>query len=110
MHFFDDRANSAWSSEPAGESGAGGLVSTLDDYFVFSRMLLNKGRLGMAVDIRRQEIYHTPGRFGWTGGFGTTAYTDLAERLIGILLTSASWTRPSPRRFSPISGCWHTEQ
>jgi CubicO group peptidase (beta-lactamase class C family) len=56
MHFFDDRANSAWSSEPAGESGAGGLVSTLDDYFVFSRMLLNQGRHGHDQILSRAAV------------------------------------------------------
>jgi CubicO group peptidase (beta-lactamase class C family) len=126
LDFFDDVANTAWRSEPPFESAGGGLVSTIDDYFAFSRMLLNKGRhgreqilsratvelmtsdqvtpeqragsdlffgtysswgLGMAVDIARKEIFHTPGRFGWTGGFGTTAYTDPAEGMIGILFT-----------------------
>ncbi len=28
--------------------------------------------LGMAVDIQRNEIFRTPGRFGWDGGFGTS--------------------------------------
>ncbi len=37
---------------------------------------------GMAVDIGRKEIFHTPGRFGWTGGFGTSAYTDPAEGMM----------------------------
>jgi hypothetical protein len=35
----------------------------------------------MAVEIRRREIYGTPGRFGWDGGFGTSSYTDPAERM-----------------------------
>lgn len=139
LDFFDDVANSAWASVPPSESGAGGLVSTIDDYFVFSRMMLNtllhKGRsgreqilsratvelmtsdqltpeqragseiffgthsswgLGMAVDIRRNEIFHTPGRFGWTGGFGTTAYTDPAEGMIGILFTQRMMDSPEP--------------
>jgi CubicO group peptidase (beta-lactamase class C family) len=43
LDFFDDMANSAWRSEPPFESVAGGLVSTIDDYFAFSRMMLNKG-------------------------------------------------------------------
>jgi len=111
------------------------LVSTLDDYFAFSRMMLNKGRhggdqilsratvelmtsdqltpeqragselffgthsswgLGMAVDIGRNEIFHNPGRFGWTGGFGTTAYTDPAEGIIGILFTQRMMDSPEP--------------
>jgi CubicO group peptidase (beta-lactamase class C family) len=139
LDFFDDVANSAWASAPPSESGGGGLVSTIDDYFVFSRMMLNtllhKGRsgreqilsratvelmtsdqltpeqragseiffgthsswgLGMAVDIRRNEIFHTPGRFGWTGGFGTTAYTDPAEGMIGILFTQRMMDSPEP--------------
>jgi CubicO group peptidase (beta-lactamase class C family) len=44
LDFFDDVANSAWRSEPPSESGGGGLVSTIDEYFAFSRMMLNKGR------------------------------------------------------------------
>jgi hypothetical protein len=35
--------------------------------------------LGLGVDIARDEIFHNPGRFGWDGGFGTSAYTDPAE-------------------------------
>lgn len=135
LDFFDDPANSAWRSEPPSESGGGGLVSTIDDYFVFSRMMLNKGRhgreqilsralvelmtsdhltpeqragseiffethsswgLGIAVDIRRNEIYHNRGRYGWTGGFGTTAYIDPAEGMIGILFTQRMMDSPEP--------------
>ncbi|MCU1236659.1 MAG: beta-lactamase [Candidatus Solibacter sp.] len=135
LDFFDDVANSAWASEPRFESGGGGLVSTIDDYFAFCRMMLNKGRhgreqivsraavelmtsdqltpdqragselffgthsswgLGVAVDIARHEIFHTPGRFGWTGGFGTTAYTDPAEGMIGIPFTQRMMDSPEP--------------
>jgi len=137
LEFFDDVINSAWRSAPPFESGAGGLVSTIDDYFAFSRMLLNKGRydggqilsraavelmtsdqltpeqrvgadlffgtysswgLGMAVDLRRTEIFQMPGRFGWTGGFGTTAYTDPTEGMIGILFTQRMMDSPEPAR------------
>jgi CubicO group peptidase (beta-lactamase class C family) len=135
LDLFDDAANSAWRTEPRFESGGGGLVSTIDDYFTFSRMMLNKGRhgreqilsratvglmtsdqltpeqragseiffgahsswgFGMAVDIERNQIFHTPGRFGWTGGFGTSAYTDPAEGMIGILLTQRMMDSPEP--------------
>lgn len=135
LDVFDDGENSAWRGEPPFESGGGGLVSTIDDYFAFSRMMLNKGRhareqilsratvelmtsdqltpeqragselffgvhsswgFGMAVDIQRKEIFHTPGRFGWTGGFGTTAYTDPAEGMIGILFTQRMMDSPEP--------------
>ena len=35
-----------WSRPPAFPSGAGGLVSTVDDYLAFGQMLLNKGKHG----------------------------------------------------------------
>jgi CubicO group peptidase (beta-lactamase class C family) len=140
LDLYDDPANSAWQPEPPFESGGGGLVSTIDDYFAFSRLMLNKGRhgreqilcratvelmtsdqltteqrggaeiffgafsswgFGMAVDIQRHEIFHTPGRFGWTGGLGTTAYTDPAEGMIGILFTQRMMDSPeAPKVFT----------
>jgi len=140
LDVFDDVANSAWRSEPPFDSGGGGLVSTIDDYFAFSQMMLDKGRygrehilsratvelmtsdhlapeqragaeiffgthsswgLGMGVDIGRNEIFHTPGRFGWAGGFGTIAYTDPREELIGILFTQCMVDSPElPKLFS----------
>jgi CubicO group peptidase (beta-lactamase class C family) len=135
LDVFDDVANSAWGCEPPFESAGGGLVSTLNDHFAFSRMMLNKGRyhraqilsratvelmtsdqltpqqragseiffgdyrswgLGMAVEIRRNDIFRTPGRFGWDGGLGTSAYIDPAERLIGILFTQRMMESPEP--------------
>jgi CubicO group peptidase (beta-lactamase class C family) len=132
---FDDPANSAWLGQPPFESGGGGLVSTVDDYFAFSRMMLNRGRhgseqilsraavdlmtsdqltpeqrvgseiffgthsswgFGVAVDIRRTEIFQNPGRFGWTGGFGTTAYTDPVADMVGILFTQRMMDSPEP--------------
>jgi CubicO group peptidase (beta-lactamase class C family) len=52
----------------------------------------------LAVDTQRREIYHNAGRFGWTGGFGTIAYVDPAERLIGILFTQRMMDSPEPPR------------
>ena len=135
LDLFDDPANSAWGSPPPSESAGGGLVSTIDDYFVFCRMLLNKGRHGelqivsrtavelmtsdqltpeqrvgaepffgnfsswgfvMSVDTRRDDLFHNPGRFGWTGGLGTTAYTDPAENMIALLFTQRLMDSPEP--------------
>jgi CubicO group peptidase (beta-lactamase class C family) len=137
LEFFDDPQNCAWAHAPAFELGGGGLVSTIDDYFAFCRMMLGKGRfgraqilsrssvelmtsdqlcpeqrlgseiffgshsswgLGMAVDIERREIFHNPGRFGWMGGFGTTAYTDPVQGVIGILFTQRMMDSPQPPR------------
>jgi CubicO group peptidase (beta-lactamase class C family) len=131
---FDGIDDSAWRTAPF-ESGAGGLVSTMDDWFAFSRTLLNNGRhdgerilsrasielmssdqltpenrigagiffgshsswgLGVAVDIARHEIYHSPGRYGWTGGTGTTAYVDPANNLVTILFTQRMMNSPEP--------------
>ena len=135
LEFFDDPAKSAWGSQPPSESAGGGLVSTMDDYYAFYRMLLNKGRHGdteilsragvelmtsdqitpenrvgaelffgdfrswgfvMSVDIRRDDLSHNPGRFGWDGGTGTTAYVDPAENMIGILFTQRMMDSPEP--------------
>jgi CubicO group peptidase (beta-lactamase class C family) len=135
LDVYDGVANSAWRPEPPFESGGGGLVSTIDDYCAFSRMMLNKGRygreqvlsraavelmtadhltpeqragseiffgthrswgFGMAVEIQRNEIFRTPGRFGWDGGLGTSAYTDPAEGMIGILFTQRMMESPEP--------------
>ena len=43
LAFFDDARDSRWSKPPAFAAGGGGLVSTVDDYLAFQRMLLNKG-------------------------------------------------------------------
>ncbi len=52
--------------------------------------------LGFNVVTRRDDVFNTPGRYGWTGGTGTTAYTDPAEDLTGILLTQRYMTSPVP--------------
>jgi CubicO group peptidase (beta-lactamase class C family) len=134
---FESAAESTWLAAPPFESGGGGLVSTIDDYFAFCRMMLNKGRhgrvqilsraavelmtsdqvtpaqragaelffgshsswgFGMAVDVARRDLFHSPGRFGWTGGFGTTAYVDPAQGVIGILFTQRMMDSPEPPR------------
>jgi CubicO group peptidase (beta-lactamase class C family) len=135
LDVFDDAEHSAWRDESAFEFGSGGLVSTVDDYFAFARMMLNKGKhgnqrilsrssvelmtadhlspqqragaeiffgthsswgFGMAVDIAQDEIFHRRGRFGWDGGFGTSAYVDPEAGVIGILLTQRMVDSPEP--------------
>ena len=53
---FDDARGSRWSRPPAFESGGGGLVSTVEDYFAFCRMLLNKGRSGSERILSRPSV------------------------------------------------------
>lgn len=43
LDLFDEGSGSLWQDEPAFQSGAAGLVSTVDDLHAFGRMLLNGG-------------------------------------------------------------------
>ncbi len=52
--------------------------------------------LGVAVATKRDNIFTTPGRYGWDGGLGTSWANDPAHDLIGILLTQVAWTSPNP--------------
>jgi CubicO group peptidase (beta-lactamase class C family) len=137
LEVFDKAEGGDWSRPPAFPSGAGGLVSTVDDYLAFAQMLLDDGKhgtariisrpavetmtadhltpaqkadsgltpgyfathgwgLGVSVVTRRDEIWATPGRYGWDGGLGTSWANDPREDLVGILLTQRTWTSPVP--------------
>ncbi len=137
LKVFDEARGGVWSRPPAFESGGGGLVSTVDDYHAFCRMMLNKGKLGrerilsrpaielmtadhltpeqkasariffednstwgfgLAINTRRDDLCTVPGRFGWNGGYGTSAYSDPTEDLIGILMTQKMMDSPEPPR------------
>jgi len=54
--------------------------------------------MGLSVFTRRDNIYTTPGRFGWDGGYGTSWYSDPSEQLTGILLTQRMMESPQPPR------------
>jgi CubicO group peptidase (beta-lactamase class C family) len=56
LDFFDDVANSAWQSGPPFDASGGGLVSTIDDYFAFCRMMVNKGRHGREEILSRATV------------------------------------------------------
>ena len=43
---YDEPRDSQWSHSPAFPSGAGGLVSTIDDYLAFGQMMLSQGKHG----------------------------------------------------------------
>jgi CubicO group peptidase (beta-lactamase class C family) len=51
-----DRPDGQWSSRPAFPSGAGGLVSTLDDWYAFARMLLGADPAGGKPLLSRASI------------------------------------------------------
>lgn len=54
--------------------------------------------MGLSVTVRRTELWETPGRFGWDGGYGTSGYSDPEEELVGILLTQRIMESPLPPR------------
>jgi CubicO group peptidase (beta-lactamase class C family) len=125
-----DPPHGQWSSMPAFPSGAGGLVSTVDDWYAFVRMLLGEGdRLlspdsvrqlttnhltkaqrenstlflegqgwgyGGSVDVETIDPWTVPGRYGWVGGTGTSAYIVPSTGAVAILLTQVGMTGPTP--------------
>jgi CubicO group peptidase (beta-lactamase class C family) len=54
--------------------------------------------MGMAVTVRRTDLWETPGRFGWDGGYGTSGYSDPQEDMVGILLTQMMMDSPQAPR------------
>ena len=46
LELYDEAVGGQWSRSPAFPSGAGGLVSTIDDYLAFGQMMLNGGKHG----------------------------------------------------------------
>ena len=53
---YDEAANSQWSRPPAFPSGAGGLVSTIDDYLAFGQMMLSQGKYGNERILARLSV------------------------------------------------------
>ena len=56
LELYDDADDSRWSRPPVFESCGGGLVSTVDDYLAFCRMMLNKGRGGGERILSRPSV------------------------------------------------------
>lgn len=97
-----DGAESAYASRPAFPSGAAGLVSTVDDYLLFARMLMNGGvhegrRILSAASVREMTADHLtpaqkavsslfPGFFethGWGYGLAVTTAPDAVSEVPG---------------------------
>jgi CubicO group peptidase (beta-lactamase class C family) len=56
LEVFDPAESSGWSRPPAFPSGAGGLVSTVDDYLSFGQMLFDGGRHGSGRILSRPSV------------------------------------------------------
>lgn len=56
LEFYDGVDDSLWSHLPAFPNASGGLVSTVDDYLAFGRMMLNKGKHGNERILSRPSV------------------------------------------------------
>jgi len=76
-----------------------------------ARDFLGPGRswgFQVAVDTEPVASWRTPGRWGWDGGTGTSAWADPARDVVGVLLTQRMMTGPhdEPDAFwSTVYGC-----
>ncbi|MEJ5979607.1 serine hydrolase domain-containing protein [Novosphingobium sp. PS1R-30] len=131
---YDDPAASDWGRPPAFEAGDAGLVSTVDDFLVFARMMLSGGKhdgrtilseasvaammtdhltaaqrkggamilgeghgWGYGLSVVKDAGAESPraGAIGWSGGLGTSWFSDPAADLTAILLTQRAFEDPS---------------
>lgn len=131
---YDEPASSDWGRPPVFEAGDAGLVSTVDDFLAFARMLLSGGRhggrailseasvaamttdhltapqrkggamilgeghgwgYGLSVVAHAGAQGPRPGAIGWSGGLGTSWFSDPAEDLTAVLLTQRAFEDPS---------------
>jgi CubicO group peptidase (beta-lactamase class C family) len=60
---------------------------------------------GVAVTTGRTG-FPSVGAYGWNGGLGTAWAVDPAEELVGVVLTNAAFTSPSPPKV--IEDFWTT--
>jgi CubicO group peptidase (beta-lactamase class C family) len=56
MELYDDAKSSQWAISPAFPMGGGGLVSTVDDYLAFARMMANHGKHGKERILSRPSV------------------------------------------------------
>jgi CubicO group peptidase (beta-lactamase class C family) len=56
LEVYDEATGGQWSRPPAFPSAAAGLVSTIDDYLAFGRMMLNKGKHGRERVLSRPSV------------------------------------------------------
>jgi CubicO group peptidase (beta-lactamase class C family) len=50
--------------------------------------------LATGVDVEAAQPWMAPGRWGWTGGTGTTAHVDPTRGTVAVLLTQRAMTSP----------------
>jgi CubicO group peptidase (beta-lactamase class C family) len=73
LELYDPAVGGQWSRPPAFPSGGVGLVSPVDDYLAFTRMMLNQGRHGGRRILSRPSVETNDSRSpdrGAKGGVG----------------------------------------
>ncbi|MDQ2830072.1 MAG: class A beta-lactamase-related serine hydrolase, partial [Chloroflexota bacterium] len=98
----DEPKGGQWSQPPAFPSGAGGLVSTVDDYLAFGQMMLNKG---MHEDTRilSRPLLPTEADFSaWHASFqrnapDPTAFDALPVKVNKMLTEWKGWSQAELR-------------
>lgn len=88
MRLVDPPGRSTYLTKPSRFSGGGGLVSTIDDYFRFAQMLLNKGELDGTRILGRKTIElmtsnHMPGN-GDLASMGQSVFSETPYDGIGF--------------------------
>ena len=88
MRLVDPPGRSTYLTKPTRFSGGGGLVSTIDDYFRFAQMLLNKGELYGARVLGRKTVElmtsnHMPGN-GDLASMGQSVFSETPYDGIGF--------------------------
>lgn len=130
---LDPAAESQWLTPPPFPDASGGLISTVDDFHAFARMLLDGGagvlspaaaaemttdqltpkQRAAAADFLGPEtgwgygVSVSADRYGWAGGLGTLWSTSPVDGTISILLTQrALWTWPEELFAEAVAPAW----
>ena len=101
-----DAPDGQWSSAPAFESGAGGLVSTADDWCAFGQMLLGGGEYRGRRVLSPESVAMMMTSHGGGAGQPVPRRPGLGVRRRGRRTTDRSVERPRALRL----GRWHRDR
>ena len=97
LRFFTAMADGGAPVLTPAEVAAMTADALTDDQRRSAAAFLDEGEswaLGTAVDVGEVRPWQAPGRWGWTGGTGTTAHVDPVRDTVAVLLTQRAMTSP----------------
>ena len=109
-HYMDESEAYDHGTYPTREAAQAACHKIVDDFLTQSRKpsmsadALFKLYTSFAIITRRDDVAGVPGRYGWDGGYGTSAYVDPREDMVAILMTQRVLDAPKERRSTSISG------